>query len=111
MLPVNSGKRSSFANGLFLTFGVFLTTVSSELPKNAEEMSYLSVYIVIISIFNCMIVAICLVQIRLGRRENKEREKPKHPPGPIAMWIYEKHSTSGAKKHQVNRHGLKSCLL
>ncbi|KAH3808703.1 hypothetical protein DPMN_137060 [Dreissena polymorpha] len=57
--------RSSFAIGLFVTFGVFLTTVASKLPQNSEETPYVSYYLVVMAVLNCIIVSICIVQRRL----------------------------------------------
>ncbi|XP_052222067.1 neuronal acetylcholine receptor subunit beta-3-like [Dreissena polymorpha] len=69
VLPADSGERAGYAVTIFLSLAVFLTIISSELPKNSKEVSYLSVYLLIMIVCNTVMLAIGLAQVRLVSRD------------------------------------------
>lgn len=68
ILPVASGEKAGYSITVFLSLAVFLTIVASELPKNSERTSLLSVYLMLMTILSTIIVLLCLIEIRLGNR-------------------------------------------
>ncbi|XP_052244563.1 acetylcholine receptor subunit beta-like isoform X2 [Dreissena polymorpha] len=73
LLPADSGSRISFASTLFLTFGVCLTRVASEIPKNCEDTPRASHCILALSICHALIILISLVQrfVMMLKKKNK----------------------------------------
>lgn len=68
-LPTSSGERASYAMTMFLSLAIFMTIISSELPKNSVKTSLLAVYLTILSCLSTLIVVLCLVQLRLASRD------------------------------------------
>ena len=72
VLPADSGEKIGFSVTVFLSFAIFLTIVSAELPKNSENTSIVSLYIigeVFLSVFALIISA---VQLRLHHRASSD---------------------------------------
>ena len=70
-LPVKSGERASYAVTLFLAVSVFLTIIASEFPKNSDNLSYIAMYLTIMTSISTLIVIITVLQLRLINREDK----------------------------------------
>lgn len=69
VIPADAGEKMGFSVTIFLTFAVFLTIVSSELPKTSDSISVLSIYLIIelgISISSIMVSA---SQLRIHHRK------------------------------------------
>ncbi|XP_045176165.2 neuronal acetylcholine receptor subunit beta-2-like isoform X2 [Mercenaria mercenaria] len=71
ILPVSSGEKASYAVTVFLSLALFMTIVTSELPKNSENTSLLAVYMMVVSIWSTLIVTLCLVESRIYTRDEK----------------------------------------
>lgn len=65
LIPVTSGERAGYSISVFLSLTVFLTIISSLLPKNSENTSLLAVYIMLISGLSTMNVMLSLTQVRM----------------------------------------------
>ncbi|XP_061195214.1 neuronal acetylcholine receptor subunit alpha-6-like [Saccostrea echinata] len=73
IIPADAGEKMGYAVTIFLTFVVFLTIVSSNLPVNSDSVSYMEVYLVIKLLFGAMIIVITSIQLRINHRK-PERE-------------------------------------
>lgn len=69
VLPCDSGEKASYAITVFLAFAVFLTIISSELPRNSESLSIFSVYIIILTIQSTLITMAALFLLRIRQFE------------------------------------------
>jgi len=78
VLPVASGERAGYAITVFLSMAVFLTIVASELPKNSDNTSLLSIYLTCMTTLSTIIVMICLLEVRLLYRDESSISKPYH---------------------------------
>ncbi|XP_060554188.1 neuronal acetylcholine receptor subunit alpha-2-like [Ruditapes philippinarum] len=68
-LPAKSGERASYAVTLFLSISVFLTIIAAEFPKNSDNLSYLALYLTIMTSISTIFVIITVLQLRLLNRE------------------------------------------
>ncbi|XP_053388052.1 neuronal acetylcholine receptor subunit alpha-2-like [Mercenaria mercenaria] len=72
-LPVKSGERASFSVTLFLSISVFLTIIASEFPTNSDALSYLALYLILMTSVSTIFVLVSVLQLRLvNREEGKE---------------------------------------
>lgn len=70
VLPCDSGEKASYAVTVFLAFAVFLTIISSALPRNSESLSIFSVYIIILTVQSTLITMTALVVVRIRQFES-----------------------------------------
>ena len=68
VLPCNSGK-ASYAVTIFLALAIFLTIVSSALPRNSESVSIFSVYIMILTVQSILITMTAVIVTRISQFE------------------------------------------
>ncbi|KAH3747635.1 neuronal acetylcholine receptor subunit alpha-5-like [Dreissena polymorpha] len=68
-LPVSSGERASYNVTVFLSLAVFLTIVASEIPKNSNTISIISVYITAMIALSTATVMTSLLESRLAFRD------------------------------------------
>ncbi|KAH3706846.1 hypothetical protein DPMN_066236 [Dreissena polymorpha] len=68
VLPVSSGERASYAVTVFLSLAVFLTIVASEIPKNSNTISIVSVYMTAVLALRFATVMTSLLELRLASR-------------------------------------------
>lgn len=68
VLPASSGEKTGFSVTAFLSFAVFLTIISAELPKNSTVISAFSAYLVIMTFISTMMVVVTMVQLRVFNR-------------------------------------------
>lgn len=47
LLPTDSGEKAGYSISVFLAFAIFLTIVSSSLPKNSNSVALIAVFLVI----------------------------------------------------------------
>ncbi|XP_061195213.1 neuronal acetylcholine receptor subunit alpha-6-like [Saccostrea echinata] len=73
IIPADAGEKMGYAVTIFLTFVVFLTIVSSNLPVNSDSVSYMGVYLIIKLLFGALIIVITSIQLRINHRK-PERE-------------------------------------
>lgn len=72
LLPVASGEKAGYSVTVFLSLAVFLTIIASELPKNSDVVSLMSIYLTLMSMLSTFIVVMSLLQIRLSVRNEKQ---------------------------------------
>ncbi|XP_062615968.1 neuronal acetylcholine receptor subunit alpha-7-like [Saccostrea cucullata] len=73
IIPADAGEKMGYAVTIFLTFVVFLTIISSNLPVNSDSVSYMAMYLVIKLMFGAMIIVITSVQLRINRRKSERK--------------------------------------
>ncbi|KAH3705340.1 hypothetical protein DPMN_080409 [Dreissena polymorpha] len=73
VLPISSGERASFSVTVFLSLAVFLTIVASEIPKNSNTISIVSVYMTAMIALSTATVMTSLLESRLASRD-KDRD-------------------------------------
>nr|XP_034318297.1 acetylcholine receptor subunit alpha-like [Crassostrea gigas] len=69
-LPVDSGERVSYAITIFLSFAVFLTLISENMPKTSEPMSILSYFLVVTMTMSTLICILTIVTMRFHYRDS-----------------------------------------
>lgn len=67
-LPLTSGERASYCITVFLSFAVFNTIITTNLPVNSDAMSYMGIYLVTMNTLSTVVVVISLVELRLSTR-------------------------------------------
>ncbi|CAC5375491.1 CHRNB1 [Mytilus coruscus] len=65
LLPATSGERISFSITVLLAIAVFMTMISSHLPKTSRTMSRLCYFLISDLIFSCIICLLTIIQLRL----------------------------------------------
>lgn len=70
-LPVESGERVSYAITIFLSFAVFLTLISENMPKSSEPMSLLSYFLIVTMTMSTLICILTVVTMRLHFKNSK----------------------------------------
>ncbi|XP_062602770.1 neuronal acetylcholine receptor subunit beta-3-like [Saccostrea cucullata] len=73
IIPADAGEKMGYAVTIFLTFVVFLTIISSNLPVNSDSVSYMAMYLVIKLLFGAMIIVITSVQLRINHRKSERK--------------------------------------
>ncbi|XP_061179321.1 neuronal acetylcholine receptor subunit alpha-7-like [Saccostrea echinata] len=68
IIPADAGEKMGYAVTIFLTFAVFLTMVSGELPINSDNVSILSVYLIVQLCIGIFVLIITSLQLRLHHR-------------------------------------------
>ncbi|XP_048740676.1 acetylcholine receptor subunit beta-type lev-1-like [Ostrea edulis] len=68
IIPADAGEKMGFAVTIFLTFAVFLTIVSGELPINSDSVSILSIYLIIKLAMGIFVLLVTSIQLRLHHR-------------------------------------------
>ena len=68
VIPADAGEKMSFAVTVFLSFAVFLSIISMQLPVNSENTSLLGVYLVFQMSIAVAIIIISAFQLRLHHR-------------------------------------------
>ena len=69
IIPADAGEKMGYSVTIFLTFAVFLTIVSAELPMNSDSTSILNIYLIIELTISIMGIIISSVQLRLNHRK------------------------------------------
>lgn len=69
VVPTEAGEKMSYAVTVFLSFAVFLTMISADLPKNSESTSVLSVYLVVQMMTGALVLVISAMELRLHHRK------------------------------------------
>lgn len=76
VLPADAGEKMSYSITVALGFMVFLTLVSTQLPANSDNISMLSVYILIQICLGIFALVVSSIQLRIRHRDpNKELNK------------------------------------
>lgn len=69
VLPIESGEKVGMSMALFLTFAVFGSILSDEMPKNSRNISWFMVYVTIQIIVSGLNVVIEAIVLRLYHAE------------------------------------------
>ena len=62
IVPTESGEKGSIAVTIFLSYGVFMMTISNELPDNSINLSYLLIYILLLLLLSVVAVQYSFAQ-------------------------------------------------
>ncbi|XP_021372797.1 uncharacterized protein LOC110462885 [Mizuhopecten yessoensis] len=65
LIPLSSGEKNSFCVTVYLSYAVFLGTISYELPHNSKDASYLTIYLLALLVFSVTIFLVTVIQVRL----------------------------------------------
>ncbi|XP_034328952.2 acetylcholine receptor subunit delta [Magallana gigas] len=71
IIPADAGEKMSFAMTVFLSFAVFLSIISMQLPVNSDNTSLLGVYLVFQMILGVGTITISSLQLRLHHRNSE----------------------------------------
>ncbi|KAL4232366.1 hypothetical protein ACF0H5_009935 [Mactra antiquata] len=70
ILPASSGEKTGYSVTAFLSFAVFLTIISTELPRNSTDISTFSAYLFIMTLVSTIMVVFTLIQLRISIRDD-----------------------------------------
>ncbi|XP_062592342.1 acetylcholine receptor subunit alpha-like [Saccostrea cucullata] len=70
IIPADAGEKMGYSVTVLLSFAVFLTMISAELPVNSESTSFLSFYLILQMVIGASILVITAIQLRLHHRKN-----------------------------------------
>ena len=73
LVPVNSGEKGSISVTIFLSYSVFITTISEELPRNSLNISYILIYILLLLMLSVLAVVYSFIQSYIYDRYSNER--------------------------------------
>ena len=71
IVPSSSGEKIGFAVTIFLSYAVFLTIVSSQLPQNSDRLAIVNIYIIIEVALSVLSLIIATIQVRLTNRNDQ----------------------------------------
>ena len=73
LVPVNSGEKGSISVTILLSYSVFITTISEELPRNSLNISYILIYILLLLMLSVLAVVYSYIQSYIYDRYSNER--------------------------------------
>ena len=73
LVPVDSGEKGSIAVTIFLSYGVFITTISDELPHNSLDIAYILIYIFLLLLLSVLAVVYSYAESYLYSRYANKR--------------------------------------
>ena len=73
IVPVDSGEKGSIAVTIFLSYSVFFSAVSDELPHNSLKMSYIVLYMIILLSLSVVAVVYAYIQSFIFARYANEK--------------------------------------
>ena len=65
LVPIESEEKGSFSVTIFLSYGVFVSEISSSLPHNSLNLPYLLIYMLLLLIFSVLTVIYAIIQSRI----------------------------------------------
>ncbi|XP_067671750.1 neuronal acetylcholine receptor subunit alpha-7-like [Haliotis asinina] len=68
-LPAEYGDKVSLSMTVLLSFGVFLTQITNNMPKTSRQTSYLTIYLTILLTLSSIHVVMSVVILRMHRRQ------------------------------------------
>ncbi|KAK3106417.1 hypothetical protein FSP39_019525 [Pinctada imbricata] len=71
LVPVVSGEKTGYSITIFLSFAVFLSILSAEIPKNSDKRCLLSIYVMCEVVLSILILIITNIQLRLYHRSSE----------------------------------------
>lgn len=80
LLPADSGEKISFSITVFLAFAVFLTIVSTSIPKNSniDDTTIFGIYLLLLEIKSTLVLVSTVLLLRLFHRD---------PQIPVGPWL------------------------
>ncbi|KAH3789162.1 hypothetical protein DPMN_167334 [Dreissena polymorpha] len=88
VLPNTSGERANFSVTVFLSLAVFLTIVAASLPTNADSVSLLSVFFILMSASSTLMVAVSSA----STINHPKHDEPPYWPGILGSVLISQHS-------------------
>ncbi|KAL3877438.1 hypothetical protein ACJMK2_035144 [Sinanodonta woodiana] len=70
LLPDDSGERVSCAMTVFLSFSVYMSIISDNMPKSSDPISYLYYYLLLLMILSGSIVVLLVLSSKLHKKDN-----------------------------------------
>ena len=77
VLPVDSGERVSYSITIFLSFAVFMSLISENMPKSSEPMSILSYFLVLTMAMSTLICILTIVTLRMHFKDSSTQVSKK----------------------------------
>ncbi|XP_005097365.1 neuronal acetylcholine receptor subunit beta-3-like [Aplysia californica] len=74
IIPVNSGEKITYGITVLLAVSVFLSIVSSMLPRSSDKLPYVTIYLFILLVLSSLTVIDSIFIVYLSHRE-QEKEK------------------------------------
>ena len=68
VIPVDAGEKIGFSTTIFLSFAVFLTILSSDLPHNSDTVVIINIYIMLENGLSVLVLVVTTFQTRLRHR-------------------------------------------
>ncbi|XP_067671751.1 uncharacterized protein [Haliotis asinina] len=68
-LPAEYGDKVGLSMTVLLSFGVFLTQMTNNMPKTSRQTSYLTIYLTILLTLSSLHVVMSVVTLRMHRRQ------------------------------------------
>jgi nicotinic acetylcholine receptor alpha-7 len=93
IVPVESGERISFVVTVLLSLSVFLTSITSNIPKSSIVVSILSIYILVILTYSSLITFSVIFAADIYFTEDDKT--PRSSISRILVWIVHKTKTCG----------------
>ena len=72
LLPVESGERVSFSITVLLSFTVYITMISDNMPHSSINMSRLCIYLLSTLIYSCFVALVTIFSLRVHFTEDFE---------------------------------------
>ncbi|XP_048730329.2 acetylcholine receptor subunit beta-type unc-29-like [Ostrea edulis] len=73
VLPVDSGERVSYAITIFLSFAVFMTLLSDNIPKSSEPMSLMSYFLIETMGMSTLICVLTVITMNFHFKKSQSR--------------------------------------
>ena len=73
LVPVECGEKGSIGVTIFLSYGVFITKISEDLPHNSLKISYILVYMLLLLILSVIAVVYAYIQSYIFGRYANDR--------------------------------------
>ena len=70
IIPSTTGEKIGFSVTIFLSFAVYLTIVSDQLPKNSEKTALVDIYIIVEVFLGVLSLVITTIQVRISKRNS-----------------------------------------
>ncbi|XP_048256967.1 CHRNA7-FAM7A fusion protein-like [Haliotis rufescens] len=70
-LPIEYGDKVALSMTVLLSFGVFLTQMTTDMPKTSRQTSYLTIYLTALLTLSSLSVAMMILILRIYKRQGK----------------------------------------
>jgi hypothetical protein len=69
IIPADAGEKTGYTVSIFLSFIVFLTTIKDELPVTSDNISIMTIYVMVHISLSVLVIFITSLQLRLHHRK------------------------------------------